>query len=831
MKWFFDLKIQTKLLCGFTITAVIALIIGYIGMSNSKDISGSYSELYDKMAQPLIKMGNISISFQKLRVNLRDMIISNDPDQISEQISKLNTNQVEIDQLSSEIRTTLISDEVKLLFNDFLMHRKEFQSYIDQIVTGAKTNNDAETEKILFGPATTIAREQQEALDNAIRLQNKIAGDRSHDNVVQTESAVSTLLVLMICGLVIAVLFGVFLSRIISVPLTKLVSAADKLAAGNTDIVIDNKTEDEVGVLEKSFIKMIANIKEQVLQADRIAAGDLSAELSPKSKHDILSISLNKVTSTLNALVAEAGKLSKAAVDGALQTRGNVLAFKGGYADIVRGVNDTLDSVITPLNVAADYIDKISRGDELTPITAEYRGDFNIIKNNINTCIKTVYSILDDCTMLTKAAIDGKLATRADAQQYRGGWYNIVKGFNDTLDAVITPLNVAAEYIDNISRGDTPEKISDTYHGDFNTIKNNINRLIDAMNEITDIAENIASGNLMVSVQERSSRDKLMHALSTMVNSLTDVVTNVKSAADNVAQGSQEMSSSSEQMSQGAAEQAASAEEASSSMEQMASNIKQNAENAEQTERIALKSAEDAMEGGKAVAETVEAMKDIAGKISIIEEIARQTNLLALNAAIEAARAGEHGKGFAVVASEVRKLAERSQLAAGEISQLSASSVKVAERAGEMLTRIVPDIQKTAELVQEITASSAEQNSGADQINNAIQQLNHVIQQNASASEEISSTAEELSSQSEQLMQTIAFFKVDDKPNTEYYSKKTGIKRNTIKNDYSRKMIGEIAQSKISRLNTDKPAAANNTHGVSIDLGAKDKLDGEFVKF
>jgi methyl-accepting chemotaxis protein len=214
-------------------------------------------------------------------------------------------------------------------------------------------------------------------------------------------------------------------------------------------------------------------------------------------------------------------------------------------------------------------------------------------------------------------------------------------------------------------------------------------------------------------------------------------------------------------MSQGATEQASSIEEVSASVEEMAANIRQNADNASQTEKIAMKAALDAKEGGEAVAQTVDAMKQIAGKISIIEEIARQTNLLALNAAIEAARAGEHGKGFAVVASEVRKLAERSQRAAGEITELSGSSVKVAEKAGGLLAKILPDVQKTAELVQEITAASKEQDSGAAQINKAIQQLDQVIQQNASASEEMSSTSEELASQAEQLQTAIAFFKVD----------------------------------------------------------------------
>jgi methyl-accepting chemotaxis protein len=215
-------------------------------------------------------------------------------------------------------------------------------------------------------------------------------------------------------------------------------------------------------------------------------------------------------------------------------------------------------------------------------------------------------------------------------------------------------------------------------------------------------------------------------------------------------------------LNQGATEQAASAEEASSSIEEMVANIRQNADNAMQTEKIAIQSSEKGSEGGTAVQATVAAMQEIAGKIQIVEEIARQTNLLALNAAIEAARAGEHGKGFAVVAAEVRKLAERSQQAAGEISELSSNSVDIAEQAGNMLEIIVPDIQRTAELVQEISAASKEQDAGAEQINQSIQQLDQVIQKNAAATEEMASTSEELSAQAEHLQQMVAVFKLDE---------------------------------------------------------------------
>jgi methyl-accepting chemotaxis protein len=276
-------------------------------------------------------------------------------------------------------------------------------------------------------------------------------------------------------------------------------------------------------------------------------------------------------------------------------------------------------------------------------------------------------------------------------------------------------------------------------------------------------AEGLAAGDLnqRINIDQRDEIGTLAAALRNMIEKLREIVGQVQSGSENVASGSEELSATTQSLSQGATEQAASVEEISSSMEQMAANIRQNADNAKQTEQIATKAARDTQSGGEAVAKTVTAMKQIAQKIGIVEEIARQTNLLALNAAIEAARAGEHGKGFAVVAAEVRKLAERSGNAAGEISELSTSSVEIAEKAGELLALIVPDIQRTAELIQEIAASSMEQTTGAEQVNRAIQQLDQVVQQNASASEEMASTAEELSGQAIQLQETVSYFHMD----------------------------------------------------------------------
>lgn len=397
--------------------------------------------------------------------------------------------------------------------------------------------------------------------------------------------------------------------------------------------------------------------------------------------------------------------------------------------------------------------------------------------------------------------------------------------------SITRPLSTAVSLLDKVALGDLTSKADVTSTDELGQMTTAMNLMVDNLRATAGVASKIAEGDLTVQTKVLSDKDMLGQSLSRMLDNLRATVNDITTAAGNVASGSQEMSATAEQLSKGASKQASAAEESTAAMEQIAASIQQNADNARQTNKLASQAAEDTRSGGEAVTRTVGAMKEIAEKINIIEEIARKTDLLALNAAVEAARAGEHGKGFAVVASEVRKLAERSQTAAADISRLTAQGVTLADGAGHLLSKLVPDIRKTAELVQEISAASGEQTTGADQVNKAMQQLDQVIQQNSAASEEMAATAEELASQAELLQTTIAFFKTESDRNSR--SKVKPVQQYT-----TRKQSMEAVESEAGHFATASLVNMQNRvkgGGASIELdsntGRADTQDREFTKY
>ncbi|MGE0917314.1 MCP four helix bundle domain-containing protein [Trichlorobacter lovleyi] len=865
-----NMKIGTRLAVGFASILILLAVIAVVAYFNVHKLEDSLDNLVnDKVVKTTLLATTRNEANTSARA-IRNMLLVSDPGERQRELARVNESGEKITKALEDLEKIVRSDTGKKYMAAIKDTRSKMRADQKQVTDLAQAGKKDEAIHLLVTKVRQSQADYFKAINEMMGYQQKEVERTGKEGTQLAEQTITIIMVMGIAALLIGVFMGWFITKSIVTPVNACVEAANKIAAGDTNVHLDSTAKDETGILQAAMNKMAESIQALIKDAsmlsdaaiagklatradaskhqgdfqkivvgvnetldavigplnvaaeyvDRISKGDIPPKITDSYNGDFNEIknNLNGCIDAVDALVADAGLLVNAAVEGKLATRADATKHQGDFRKIVQGVNDTLDAVIGPLNVAAEYVDRISKGDIPPRITDNYNGDFNEIKNNLNGCIDAVNALVGDANLLVKAAVEGKLSTRADASKHQGDFRAIVAGVNETLDAVIGPLNVAAEYVDRISKGDMPRIITDNYNGDFNDIKNNLNVLIEATNSITANAKQVAQGNLMVELKKRSENDDLMESLANMVEKLKEIVREVQAAADGIATGGQQLSATAQSLSQGATEQAASAEEISSSMEEMSSSIKQNADNASQTEKISNKSATDAREGGKAVNETVAAMKEIATKISIIEEIARQTNLLALNAAIEAARAGEHGKGFAVVASEVRKLAERSQTAAGEISELSGRSVQVAEAAGQMLTAILPDIQRTAELVQEISASSKEQDAGADQINRAIQQLDQVIQQNASAAEEMASTTEELAGQAEQLKTTIAFFSLDTH----------GTQR-----ALSHKQPARPAPQQRPLVTHTAPPRQAKSGGVHIDLGAKgkDHLDDEFEKF
>lgn len=397
---------------------------------------------------------------------------------------------------------------------------------------------------------------------------------------------------------------------------------------------------------------------------------------------------------------------------------------------------------------------KFTNHDEIT----ELIDAFMKIKNNLEV-------ITEKIKMYIEKTRQGEVESiHFDDTEFEGEYREMLNGLNVAAQTTARPLANVRDILQKLALGDLSRKIDNNgQEGIWLNLGLALNEVIDANIKVVENAKRLTAGDLTVKIKKRSDADELLISLTEMVENLNEIVSKVMDASENVASGSAQLSATAQMVAQGANEQAASSEEASSSIEQMASSIQQNSDNSSQTQKIAQENAQKIIEVASAAEKSLEAIRQITEKITVVNDIAEKTDILAINAAIEAARAGEHGKGFAVVAAEVRKLAEVSQKAAREINELSKVNLKITEDTGRQMTNIIPSIQKTAALVQEIAAASAEQSTGANQISSAIQQLSMVTQQNGAASEEMSSSSEELSSLAEVLKDTISYFNIGRK--------------------------------------------------------------------
>ena len=386
-----------------------------------------------------------------------------------------------------------------------------------------------------YAEQQVIAQETMDQSASAVQvITDEARADQKEKMQQGMESSILTLTIMIILAMIAGIVMAFFISKLISKPINKIVGDFKQLTSDTLDGKLDRRANTDVGIdfeeIPRGFNQVLDAIISPLNVAaeyiDRISHGEIPAKITDEYKGDFNEIknNLNQCIDSINTLVADANMLSKAAVEGKLDTRADASKHQGDYKAIIDGVNDTLDAVIGPLNVTAEYVDRISKGDVPEKITDEYNGDFNEVKNNLNQCIDAINALVADAKMLSRAAVEGKLDTRADASQHYGDYKAIVEGVNDTLDAVIGPLNVSADYVDRISKGNIPEKISDEYNGDFNTIKNNLNQCIDAINALVADAKMLSRAAVEGKLDTRADASKHQGDYKAIVDGVNDTL-------------------------------------------------------------------------------------------------------------------------------------------------------------------------------------------------------------------------------------------------------------------------------------------------------------------
>lgn len=575
--WFLDQKTSKKLIVSFIlITVVSALPIGAVGVVNIIQISNNAQNSYKTNMVPLTPLYKIETNFLMISSKIRDVAIDSNTDQFSAINNLENDTLKQLNQYSKYVTGDKEKAFLTKLTEDFLTLETSTQTMNNDFQYGDKT----EGYKLLYGDVEKATTDFNKNVNSLYAYKTNLANKGNASNAMSLNIALVIMAGIFLLTAVISTLIGIAMSRIVSRPINKLVGVAEAIAEGNLDVEVDAGHNDEVGILSKSFLKISQSLRQLKKDIDtlinaeiagqldvradtevhkgayrgiidgvnksldaitgplnmaaetieRISQGDIPEKVTEEYNGDFnyLKNNLNTCIDSINLLITDANMLSKAAVAGDLSVRADAGRHNGDYRRIIEGVNSTLNAITAPLNIAADYIDKISSGDIPEKITEQFSGDFSIIKNNLNTCIDAINLLIADANKLSDAAQRGDLSVRADAGQHNGDYRRIIDGVNGTLDAITAPLNKAADYIDKISSGQIPDKITEQYQGDFNIIIMNLNTCIDSINALTEDADMLAQaaeeGNLSVRADLDRHNGKYRQIISGVNNTIDSFI-------------------------------------------------------------------------------------------------------------------------------------------------------------------------------------------------------------------------------------------------------------------------------------------------------------------